>query len=76
MLFFWTLLIRESYKIFTGPPQKYEKSTSFNNDNKAAYYYDSEDHVTLKTAVMMLKIQLLITEIHYSLKYIKMVNWF
>ncbi len=25
----------------------------------------SEDHVTLKTAVMMLKIQLRITEIHY-----------
>ncbi len=27
----------------------------------------SEDHVTLKTAVMMLKIQLRITEINYSL---------
>ncbi len=25
----------------------------------------SEDHVTLKTAVMMLKIQMRITEIHY-----------
>jgi len=34
----------------------------------------SEDHVTLKTAVMMLKIQLHITEIHYSLKYIKIEN--
>ncbi len=31
----------------------------------------SEDHVTLKTGVMMLKIQLRITEIHYILKYIK-----
>ncbi len=30
----------------------------------------SEDHVTLKTAVMMLKIQLRITEITYILKYI------
>ncbi len=28
----------------------------------------SEDHVTLKTGVMMLKIQLLITEIHYILQ--------
>ncbi len=27
----------------------------------------SEDHVTLKTGVMMLKIQLRITEINYSL---------
>ncbi len=32
----------------------------------------SEDHVTLKTGVMMLKIQLRITEINYTLKYIKM----
>ncbi len=31
----------------------------------------SEEHVTLKTGVMMLKIQLRITEIHYMLKYIK-----
>ncbi len=30
----------------------------------------SEDHVTLKTGVMMLKIQLRITEINYSLIYI------
>ncbi len=30
----------------------------------------SEDHVTLKTGVMMLKIQLCITEINYILKYI------
>ncbi len=30
----------------------------------------SEDHVTLKTEVMMLKIQLRITEINYILQYI------
>ncbi len=30
----------------------------------------SEDHVTLKTGVMMLKIQLRITEINYILHYI------
>ncbi len=30
----------------------------------------SEDHVTLKTGVMMLKIQLGITEINYNLIYI------
>ncbi len=34
----------------------------------------SEDHVTLKTGEMMLKIQLRITEINYILKYIKIKN--
>ncbi len=34
----------------------------------------SEDHVTLKTGVMMLKIQLRITEINYSLTYILIEN--
>ncbi len=36
----------------------------------------SEDHVTLKTAVMMLKIQLRITEINYSLTDIHIENCF
>jgi len=40
----------------------------------------SEDHVTLKTAVMMLKIQLRITEINYTLtdihKYFKLKKIF
>ncbi len=34
----------------------------------------SEDHVTLKTGVMMLKIQLHITEINYILTYIHIEN--
>ncbi len=34
----------------------------------------SEDHVTLKPGVMMLKIQRCITEINYILKYIKTEN--
>ncbi len=34
----------------------------------------SEDHVTLKTGVMMLKIQLRITEINYSLTHIHIEN--
>ncbi len=34
----------------------------------------SEDHVTLKTGVMMLKIQRCITGIHYILKYIQVEN--
>ncbi len=34
----------------------------------------SEDHVTLKTGVMMLKIQLFIKEINYVWKYIKIEN--
>ncbi len=33
-----------------------------------------KDHVTLKTGVMMLKIQLCITEINYILKYIHVEN--
>ncbi len=34
----------------------------------------SEDHVTLKTGVMMLKIQLRITTVNYNLKYIHVEN--
>ncbi len=34
----------------------------------------SEDHVTLKTGVMKLKIQRCITEINYILNYIKIEN--
>ncbi len=34
----------------------------------------SEDHVTLRTAVMMLKIQRCVTEINYILNYIKIKN--
>ncbi len=34
----------------------------------------SEDHVTLKTGGMMLKIQRCVTEINYVLKYIKPEN--
>ncbi len=33
-----------------------------------------KDHVTMKTGVMMLKIQLCITGINYILKYIKIEN--
>ncbi len=42
------------------------------NDNRAAnqsIIMISEDHVTLETGVMMLKIQLHITEINYSSSY-------
>ncbi len=38
----------------------------------ATSYDPFKDHVTLKTGVMMLKIQLCITEINCILKYIKM----
>ncbi len=34
----------------------------------------SEDHVTLKTGVMMMKIQLRITGINYTLRYITEEN--
>ncbi len=34
----------------------------------------SEDHVMLKTAVMMLKIQRCVTEINYTLRHIKIGN--
>ncbi len=36
----------------------------------------SEDHVTLKTEVMMLKIQFCFTGINYILKYIKIENFY
>ncbi len=36
----------------------------------------SEDHVTLKTGVMMLKIQRRITEINYIWQYIHIENFF
>jgi len=39
--------------------------------SKSAYEWFLKDHVTLKTGVMMLKIQLRITGINYILKYIK-----
>ncbi len=45
---------------------------SFNVDNKSAYYYDFWR--SCDTEVMMLKIQLRITEINYILKYIKIEN--
>ncbi len=35
-----------------------------------------EDHMTLKTGVMMLKIQLCFTGINYILKYVKIENLF
>ncbi len=49
------------------------------NVSSAVYQYIimiSEDHVTLKTGVMMLKIQLRITEINYILQYISQYYWF
>ncbi len=36
----------------------------------------SEDHVTLKTGVMMLRIQLRITEINYVVKYTEVEKLF
>ncbi len=36
----------------------------------------SEDHVTLKTEVMMLKIQLCFTGINYIITYVKMDNFY
>ncbi len=44
-------------------------TTVFNIDNNQHIIMISEDHVTLKTGVMMLKIQLRITEINYILPY-------
>ncbi len=44
-------------------------TTVFNIDNNQHIIMNSEDHVTLKTGVVMLKIQLRITEIHYILPY-------
>ncbi len=50
----------------------FQKNNSNNTHNKSAYYYyDSEDHVTLKTGVMMLEIQRCITEINDMFKVYK-----
>ncbi len=46
-------------------------STLIINQNDQHIRMISEDHVTLKTGVMMLKIQLCFTEINCILKYIK-----
>ncbi len=55
-------------------PKKYEAvSTLIINQHIIMI---SEDHVTLKPAVMMLKIQRCITEINSILKYIKIRNQF
>ncbi len=78
MLFFWTTFIKVFW--FT---QKYEAAQLFTtltiiiNVSWAANQHIimiSEDHVTLKTGVMMLKIQLRITEINYILTHIQIEN--
>ncbi len=83
MLFLWTLYSSENPENKINQfPQKYWQHTVFNIDNnqkcflssKSAYFMISEDHVTLKTEVMMLKIQLRITEINYISQYIHIEN--
>ncbi len=57
-------------------------TTVFNIDNNKNVFelqisileWFPKDHVTLKTEVIMLKIQLYITGINYNLKYIKIEN--
>ncbi len=56
-------------------PQKY---LVFNIDNNTKYFPSSKlylkDHVTLKTEVTIIKIQLCITEIHYIWTYFQIEN--
>ncbi len=84
MLYFWTFYsLKESWKncitVFTKNIKQLFSTliirTIINiwapiktDNNWAAKRMISEDHVTLKTGVMMLKIQLYITEINYIFK--------
>ncbi len=70
MLFFWTFNSSKN-------PEKYYFWVPITDDNWAANQHIimiSEDHVILKTALMMLKNQRCITEINYILKYIQVEN--
>ncbi len=85
MLFFWTFYSSVNPEKYNESQflQKYEAAQLFStlliirNVSWAANQHIimiSEDHVTLKTGVMMLKIQLRITEINYILTYIHIEN--
>ncbi len=85
MLFFWTFYssVNPEKSNVARFPQKYSSAQQFStliiirNVSWAANQHIrmiSEDHVTLKTGVMMLKIQLRITEINYILTYIHIEN--
>ncbi len=69
LLFFNFVFIKESKKKVSHVPKNNMKQhNSFNTDNKSAFL---KDHVTLKTGVMMPKIQHCVTEI---LKYFQIRN--
>ncbi len=69
-------------KCITVSTKLYSSSTVFNIEKNYTFFWASdqhirmisEDHVTLKTGVIMLKIQLCITGINYIVKYIQIVN--
>ncbi len=74
MLFFFTFYKSEyPKKISRVPKQNMMQHTATLIINQNIIMF-SEDHVTLKTAVMMLKLQRSITEINYILKCIKIEN--
>ncbi len=75
------MLIFGSFYSSKNPEKNYSTILNIvNNNNNVCWAANqhismiSEDHVTLKTAVMMLKIQLRITEINYSLTDIHIEN--
>ncbi len=73
MLFFLTLFSSKTVHC------KIWKSITVLNIDKNVMFLEqhiSEDHVTLKTGSMMLKIQLCIIEINYILQYIHIENYF
>ncbi len=64
-------------KIYRGFHKEIVQHDCFQNYNNQKCFHIimiSKDHVTLKTAVMMLKIQLCITEINHSLTDINIEN--
>ncbi len=84
MLFLKFLFINNPEKKYYRFPKSIQQHNCYNSNfvfkkgflsTKSAYIrMISEDHVTLKTGVMKLKIQRCVTEINYILQYIKMKN--
>ncbi len=78
MLFFWTFYASKSHEkkkiIHKNIKQHNFDNTFFLNQQISILEWFLNDHVTLKTGVMMLKIKLCITQINSILKYIQIEN--
>ncbi len=71
MLFFWTVFKSKNPE---NNVSFFPEKKNFLEQQIIILEWFLKDHVTLKTGVMMLKIQLCITGINYILKYIQIEN--